>query len=206
MSAPISMAAGVLAAIALAGCGGSAASTTAATSATAGAAALPAGVRGRVLAAGELSGMQPQAPAVGADAPSWVVAEAVAPSHRASEVARLQRLGFLAAVREPLVAENGGQAAGVSIVEQFRSAAAAGAELAVESRQNAASGGRLTPFLVPGIPGARGFELSGQGGSGANVAFTKGPYLYVVGEAAEASSRASVLAAAQHLYNRVPAQ
>ncbi len=195
----------LLAASLLAGCGGSG-TTASSTTSAAGAAAPPGGVRGRVLAAGELSGMRPQPQLVGVDAPSWVVAEAVAPSHRASEVARLRRLGFLAAVREPLVAENGSQAAGVSIVEQFRSASAARAELAVEYGQNAASGGRLTPFAVPGIPGGRGFDLSGQGGSGANVAFTKGPYLYVVGEAAEASSRASVLAAAQHLYNRVSAQ
>ena len=199
------LAAAALAALVLASCGGSGASSSSST-ASAAANALPPGVRGRVLLAGELAGMQPQGtPAVAGDPSSWLAVESVAPSHRAAEAARLERLGFVAAVREPLSGENGGQQAGISLVEQFRTASAARAELAVEYRQNATSGGQLTPFPVPGIPGARGFELSGQGGSGSNVVFTKGPYLYVVGEAAEAPSRAAVLAAAQHLYARVAA-
>jgi len=198
---------GALAAIVLAGCGGSghdSATSTAATSATAQPPPVSGNIQSRVLAEGELSGVTVAGRSVVADSPeSWAVEDELPASKRTSEAERLRRLGFVAAVREPLVATTGSQTAGLSIVEQFRSPGSARSRLATEYRQSTASGGHVTVFAVPAIPGARGFELSSSGSSGSNVVFTKGPYYYLVGEQAEASSRANVTTAAQHLFNRV---
>jgi hypothetical protein len=208
---------GALAASALAGCGSSSnQASTASTATSSSTAALPPGappalrgVAGRVLVAGELSGLTPQGRRIlGISAASWVVEDQVPAGQRAREAARLRRLGFVAAVREPLVGVNGSQGGGLSIVEQFRSPAAAQQQLAAEIKLSTAPGIHATLFTVPGIPGARGFELSGPAGAGSNVEFTKGSYYYLVGAAQPPngpSARASVIAAAQHLYARVPA-
>jgi hypothetical protein len=103
-----------------------------------------------------------------------------------------------------------GGTSGLSMVEQFRSQAGARAELAEVVKQFKTSippPARATPFPVPGIPSARG--LAATGDTGANVAFTKGSYYYLVGAAGpppgaqSAPTRATVIAAAQHLYHRV---
>ncbi len=197
---------GALAAIVLAGCGGSghnSATSTAATSTSAQPPAPAGDIQSRALAEGELSGVAVGSPVLADSAESWVVADDLPASKRTSEAERLRRLGFVAAVREPLVASTGSQTAGLSVVEQFRSSSSARSQLTAEYRQNTASGGHVTVFAVPGIAGARGFELSSSGFSGSNVVFTKGPYFYLVGEQAEAPSRANVTAAAQHLFDRV---
>jgi hypothetical protein len=197
---------GALAAIVLAGCGGSGHSSTTSTAAASTSAQPPppaGNIQSRVLAEGELAGVTAGSPVLADSPESWVVADDLPASNRTSEAQRLRRLGFVAAVREPFVASTGSQTAGVSVVEQFRSSGSARSQLAAEYRQSTASGGPVTVFAVPGIAGARGFELSSSGFSGSNVVFTKGPYFYLVGEQAEASTRANVTAAAQHLFDRV---
>jgi hypothetical protein len=193
----IRMVGGVLSAVALAGCGSSGQST--ATSS----AQLPPFLSGRVLASNELAGLVPQGRTLSTSGAGWVAADETPPAQRTAEAQRLQKLGFLAGVREPLTATHGG-AAGLSIAVQFRSPSAARSDLATEYKLSAASGEHVTAFAVPGIPGARGFELSGAGSSGANVAFTKGSFYYLVGESSATSPRADVIAAAQRLYDGLP--
>jgi hypothetical protein len=211
---------GVLAALVFAGCGSShraATSSTATASSTAqvppGAPPALAGVSGRVLVAGELSGFTRQGQRqLGINADSWVVAEELPTSQRAQEAARLRSLGFVAGVREKLLeaANDGSPAEALSIVEQFRSPRAARTELAAQVQQVKASGHPVTIFTVQGIPGARGFGGSSLENSGLNIAFTKGPYYYLVGAgwlttSPSPPSRAAITAAAQHLYGRVHA-
>lgn len=166
-----------------------------------------AGVRGRVLRAGEMKGFSPQGRRLlGINPQSWVaetVGTQMTDAQEAAEVALLKREGFVAAISENLSA-NGGGVAGVSIVEQFHSSRGARAELPANIKQFKAEGG-FEPFFVPGIPAARGFGYSGA--PAANVAFTKGNYYYLVGAAGPPpgakTARALVIAAATHLYHRV---
>ncbi len=206
---------GIVAAIVLAGCGGSGHTTAATTATSSSTAALPPGappalrgVAGRVLTAGELAGFAPQGRrALGINAASWTHEEQLPPAQGASETARLQRLGFIAGVRERLTPAGGGPAEGLSVVEQLRAADAARAELAAEVSQVHAHG-RVTAFAVPGIPGARGFASSGAQSSGVNVAFVDGSYYYLVGAGWPAGyphppTQAALIAAAESLYRRV---
>lgn len=164
-----------------------------------------ASVRGRTLAAGEMDGFIPGRRVFAPTARGWVAATRVTGRRRAAEVNRLQRLGFLKALSESLATRAGQQ--GLSIVEQFRTAAAARAELAHETSR--AVLGSPMRFAVAGIPGGRGFAFRK---GGANVAFAKGPYYYLVGAAVAgpggpgpslARTRAIVSAGARHLYDRV---
>ncbi len=164
------------------------------------------GVFGRVLVAGELPGFAPQGQRIlGINAGSWVVEDQYPASQRAREAARLRSLGFVAAIRERLAPTNGTPAEAISIVQQFRNASAARSELATESRLI----GNETAFAVTAIPGARGFGGSSPESSGQNVAFAKGSYFYLIGTGAPSGvsmpSRATLIAAALHLYDRVPA-
>jgi hypothetical protein len=162
-----------------------------------------------MLAAGEMVGFTPQGRRLlGINPESWVVALQVPAAQQAAKVALLRRLGFVAAVREDLVGSGG--VPGLSMVEQFRSPGGARGELAAVVQQFKTSippPARFTSFAVPGIPAARG--LAATGDTGANVAFTKGSYYYLVGAAGAppgtpgGPNHASVSAAAQHLYHRV---
>lgn len=162
-----------------------------------------AGVRGRVLVANEMKGFVPHGRrALGINAASWAVVDQVPPGQRAALTGMLERLGFVAGLREDLIGPN--HLVGLSTVEQFRSVAAARAELRAELALAVA--GPAPAFAVSGIPGARGF---GAAGSGFNVAFADGRYFYLVGAESPppgvpgGPTRASVIAAAQHLYGRV---
>lgn len=213
----------VVAATALGGCGGtthtttvrSTASTASSAATTPSPARLPPGgppalrgVFGRVLAANELAGFRPQGRRVlGINASGWVVETEVPASLKAQETARLQRLGFVAAIKERLIPRNGMPSEGLSIVEQFRSQSAAVAELAAQTRMLKAAG-PLPTFSVPGIPGGIGSGGSRPENSGENVAFTKGAYYYLVGVGWRTGipsppTRAALVAAAQRLYGRV---
>jgi hypothetical protein len=203
-------------AIALSGCGGSSTSSTATTASTGTAAAArtlppgtPAALRGahgRLLRAGDLPGFAPHGQlTLSTSAQSWV-AEAP-PDQRASEAASLKALGFVAGLDEQLAPSKGGVAneGGVSLVEQFRSAHGAHAEIAAQVKQALRRG--ESAFSVAGIPGARGFGFSGST-TDANVAFAVGPYYYLVGfgtGSAGRPTRAQLIAAAQSLYGRVRA-
>jgi hypothetical protein len=160
--------------------------------------------------AGEMAGFTPQGRRLlGTNPQSWAVALQMPAAQQPGKVARLRRLGFVAALREDLMASGG--APGLSMVEQFRSPGGARAELTgvvTQFKAEIPPPARSTAFPVPGIPAARG--LAATGDTGANVAFTKGSYFYFVGAAGPppgtpgAPTRAIVIAAAQHLYHRVP--
>jgi hypothetical protein len=216
MGVRFSVVSSVVAAIVLAGCGGSSHNATSSGTATATTATqLPPGapppalrsVRGRVLTAGELAGFEPGGSRLlGIGPTSWVVGEELPRSQRAREVARLQRLGFVAAVGERLHPSGGGPAEGLSIVEQLRSPGSARREVAFALAHNHGPG--FSEFAVPAIPGARGFGGSSSATSGINVAFAKGSYYYLVGAGwpagtASVPTRATVIAAALRLYDRV---
>jgi hypothetical protein len=164
-------------------------------------AALP--LTGRVLHSGELAGMTISGPdRVTTGASAWVTNEGLPRSAQKAEIARLRKLGFVAGVDESLSSDQG--RGGISVVEQFRSAKSAKAELAYESTSN----GPWTYFPVQVIPGARGFEQISNSGNGRNVAFSDGVYYYAVGAgwsggSTKAVSRSAVIAAALVLYHRV---
>lgn len=132
-----------------------------------------------------------------------MVVDLYPPNQRAAEIARLQKLGFVAGLREHLAATSGNPSEAISVVEQFRTAQAAGRQVSSEAKPT----GGASAFSVAGIPGGRGFGGSGPQGSGENVAFAKGPYLYLIGFGAPSGtslpSRAVLSAAAVHLYRRV---
>ena len=207
----------VLVALALSGCGGSSTSSRRATttertasSGTGSAAVTPPpgtpaalrGPHGGVLLAGDLKGFVPQ----GYRTPSTSVESWVAefpPERRASEAARLKALGFVAGITEQLGPPQGGGATGeaISVVEQFGSAHGANGEVAAQRKQALARGD--STFVVPGIPGARGFGSSTSGPPDANVAFPAGAYYYLVGFSSSAAKRSQLITAAQRLYRRV---
>jgi hypothetical protein len=184
-------------------------STSVVPSPAGGPAAALAGVRGRILEPGEMAGFTPAGRRlIGTNPDSWAVALQVPAAQRATVVALLRRLGFVAALREDLVASGG--VPGLSMVEQFRSPSGARGELAAVVQQFKTSipaPDRFTSFPVPGIPGARGLATTLD--TGANVGFTKGSYYYLIGVAGArpgtpgAPNRATVIAAARHLYHRV---
>jgi hypothetical protein len=163
-----------------------------------------------VLAANELSGFTPAGHRlIGINPTTWVADNELPVSQRAREAARLQRLGFIAAVRERLVPVSGIPAEAISIVERYPSPSAARAELAAQIGLVKAAG-PVTAFAVPGIPGAVGFGGSHAQSSGENVAFAKGTYYYLVGAGwltgtPSAPSRSELIIAAVRLYNRVSA-
>jgi hypothetical protein len=210
MGAGSALLAGVAAAVVIAGCGGGghAASTSSSASiATTGASAspVPGGIRSRLLGQNELAGFRSSGVTVYKTASSWLSSEqGVPPNQVAAERAMLARDGFSLAAREDLM--SGGKA-GLSLVEQFRSPAAARDAFrlyAAQFKAPGAPGGAYAPFSVPGVPGAVGFSLGGASGGGINIAFTDGDYYYLVGqEGASPTAIANLNAAAQHLYRRV---
>lgn len=206
------------AALALAGCGAAssgpstsqaAVSTTVGSSQTRSStppprlAAALSGVRGRVLAAGEMGGFAPEDRTLSTDPRAWLNATQVPADQQVAELGRLRRWAFVKAVREDLLA-HGGQP-GLSIVEEFGTPAGARAEL--RAQVALAGSGPMARFAAAEIPGARAFGDS----SGANVAFTKGRYYYLVGAAAAgggatltlAQTQVAVAGAALRLYRRV---
>ncbi len=206
----------LLAAAALTGCGDASHKGTTSAAATAppsthSVSAPPAalrGVAGHILLANELPGFKPQdRRVIGVNAESWVAENEYPASERARVVARLQRLGFVAALRERLLPTNGTPAEGLSIVEQFRSSSAARTEVAAEVQADRAVG-HVTTFAVAGMPGAVGFGGVKTQFSGENIAFAKGSYYYLVGAgwptgAKSPPTRADLITAARRLYDRV---
>jgi hypothetical protein len=97
-------------------------------------------------------------------------------------------------------------AEGLSVVERFRSSKSARAETAFAATPQ--PGAKQTDFTVPGIPGARGFDISSAQTSGYNIAFGVGSHFYLVGVGWQTAlphppSRAKLVTAAQRLYKRV---
>jgi len=133
---------------------------------------------------GELHGFNVAEPATATNPQAWVAVNQFPAGERAATAGRLRRLGFTGGVREDLAwaapsAPGSGPpaAAGLSIVEQFHTPAGARSELTAELP--ALEPG--TPITVAGVPGASGYSSSGGGQDFANVLFTSGPDLYLVG-------------------------
>jgi hypothetical protein len=170
--------------------------------ASASTAALPA--TQRVLQAGELAGMKPMSPpAVVRGASAWVT-DSFPKSSRNEELARFRSLGFVAGIDENLVTPGNTDRYGLSLMEEFSSAKAARAELAHAQAVNPT----WAHFAVPGIPGARGFELTHGASPGRNVGFTDGPFYYIIGagwlgRSSNAVSRDQLISSAVVLYHRV---
>lgn len=119
---------------------------------------------------------------------------------------RLERLGFITGVNEQLHGIYPLKAQAVSIVEHFRTARGAQAELAYRYR-TLTSGHAQTPerFSVAGIPGAVGWGEHAGATTDTNIMFTSGSYYYLVGAGVDgaghgAPARTNLIAAAQTLY------
>jgi len=181
--------------------------------AVASASARPLSLRARLIQRGELAGFRVE-PGLArySTAQLWVQSDPkLNKAQRSAELARLRREGFKGLDQEFL--DRGAiKPAAVSWVMRLGSAAAARAELKASIRgyktEDAANGASFTPFAVRGIPGARGFELSGAGQVGDNVFFADGPFLYLVGEGwslgdKDPPTRAGLIAAVRKLRQRV---
>jgi hypothetical protein len=165
-------------------------------------------VFGRVLTPGELAGFAPQGRRVlGVNAASWVAEQGLPPAERVSEAARLERLGFVAGVRERLLPKAGGPGEAISIVELFGSPRAARANVRTEARTLArGAGAELRPLLIPGGKASGG---SSGGSTKVNLVFAKGAYFYLMGAhyptgTPNAPNLFDIILAGNHLYARVP--
>jgi hypothetical protein len=158
----------------------------------------------RVLQAGELARMKPLSPPVVVHGASAWVTASFPKSSRTAELARFRSLGFVAGIDENLITPGNTDRYGLSVMEEFTSATAATAELA----HAAAANPTWTQFAVPGVPGARGFELTRGASPGRTVAFTDGSFYYIVGagwlgSSSNAVSRAQLISTALALHQRV---
>jgi hypothetical protein len=159
---------------------------------------------------GELHGFNVAEPITASNPQAWVAVNQFPAGQRAATVGRLRRLGFTGGVREDLTwaapnpaGSTGPPAAGLSVVEQFRTPAAARSELTAELPTL----GPGTAIKVGGVPGARGYSSTGGGQDFANVLFASGPDLYLVGAEWPTSlegkmSLQDVVAAVQREYQR----
>jgi hypothetical protein len=159
---------------------------------------------------GELNGFNVAEPITATNPQAWAAVDQFAPGQRSAIVGRLRRLGFTGGAREGLTwaAPNAAGsttplAAGLSVVEQFRTPAAARSELTVELPTL----GPGNAIKVSGVPGAGGYSSTGSGQEFADVLFASGPDLYLVGAEWQASikrkmSLQELVAAVQHEYQR----
>jgi hypothetical protein len=164
----------------------------------------------RVLVANELTGFVPDRVQTAGDPVAWAK---IAPGALVNVAARLQFEGFSGAAREDLKATKSDRGA-LSIVVRLRSRAAATRELGLQRRDYATESRRLhghttTLFAVGSIPGAYGFTASDPGGgSGVNVIFADGRFVYHVAAGWSAGvddppTKQAIVSAAHHLYARV---
>ena len=168
----------------------------------------------RVIQAGEFPGflaLPGQSTTLYKNPKQWVsVDTSLTPAQASARIARMRREGFVAALSRQLGTPKREPWGGLSWVMQLRSAVAARAELVANVRDAASPGKRprsYTAFRVSGIPGARGYHLTSSSGSGDNVVFADGPFVYFVGfgwtgQPKNRPTRAELLAAATRLYIR----
>ncbi len=203
-----------ISAAALAGCGSNSHMNSSTSSsrppAPTGSPATRTGLQAKVLMPGELHGFNVAEPATAANPRAWVAVNQFPAGQRSATIARLRRLGFTGGVREDLIwagptapGSSPPPAAGLSVLEQFRTAAAARSEQTAELPTL----GPGTAIKVGGVPGARGYSSTGGGQDFANVLFTSGPDLYLVGAEWPTSLKGKMsvqelVAAAQHEYQR----
>jgi hypothetical protein len=139
-------------------------------------------------------------PIVQANVATWV---AVSKS-TAIDGQRVTGEGFAGALQQATATSTGGT--GLDFVLQLGSATAARSEQAAELAEDVIEQGHVhvTHFTVPGIPGSEGIAAAaGKRGSAANVLFTEGRCVLLVGNG-EVGSRykAHVIAGALALYRR----
>ncbi len=151
-----------------------------ASSATAAPYAMP--LAKRVLSPGQMPGyLVTQRPAVIRNSTRWAAGVEQAPSV-VREAKRLRGLGFVAGIDEQLHGRYPLQSEAISIVEQYRSAASAGAEFRHQSAQIVVGAhGAVTHFPVLGVPGAMATETRDSSGTSVNIAFADGRFYYLVG-------------------------
>jgi len=182
-----------------AGCGGGGSSSSSTPSTSTGATAarkLAVDLRPLLLKDNALPGYhRARQPMATSDPQTWASAVQDDPN-------RLRQIGFVAGARADL--QNASANAGLTLVERFKTAAAARKEIPFTIALN---GGpkSVTRFKVPGVPGAYGFASGGAGG-GRNVLFTKGPDYFVVGyiQGKGAPSTKELIATAQKQYAAAP--
>jgi len=157
----------------------------------------------RVLEPGELSGFSINGPVeIARSAKAWL--RPVTPTGFKG-VADLKAQGFVAAAREGLTGSN---AQASSAVMEFKTARAARATVAQVIAGLREANYAVNRFSVPGIPGARAAATSAVNRKGFTIAFADGRFWYFVSvsyppEAKRHPTRASVVAAARALYQRV---
>ena len=142
----------------------------------------------------------------------WTADEGVPGAQGQLQADRLDRIGFVAAVRQSMYADERSSAQLTSIVEEFRSPAGARAELTyrrLQARAAAQLGGETyTPFHVSEIPDAVGYDTVIPGTIGYTAAFTVGPFydqLEAIAPPSDpaAPSRTQIIGAVASLYQRV---
>ena len=175
------------------------------------AAPTPLPLRDRLIKQGDFAGYRPESAKQSfKTAKSWVAGGPhLAAAQTSAAIARLHREGFVAVLSEFL--DRGSERGnGLSWVMQLGSAASARAELKADLTEDKQGGGSFSAFSVPGIPGARGYRVSGGGGIGENIYFADGPFLYLVGQGFTSvdknpPTRAGLITAVRALSRRVHA-
>ena len=165
-----SVAALVVVVMLLGGCGSSSKTASSATQSAASASLAPYLVR-----AGEETGYSLEgAPTLASSPAAWDKGEA----GEAAETKRLTEEGFHAALT---VHTTGSNRAGVSFVVELATPSAAQRELAAQFKEQVAEQHPSSQFTVATIPGAQGMVASGHGKVDANVWFSEGSCLLLVG-------------------------
>jgi hypothetical protein len=145
----------------------------------------------RVLPASALHGfITTQRPTTVRSARTWA-ARVERSTTPARESARLERLGFVAGVREQLHGRFPLAAEVVSVVERYRTLAGARAELAYQ-RMMAETGWadeHVTPLRGIAIPGAMGWIARGPHIAAVNIMFSAGRDFYIVSSGAAPGTR-----------------
>ena len=179
----------------LAGCGSSS-STPQATSSTT--AAATAALAPYLVRAGEETGYSLEgAPTLASSPAAWDKGEA----GEAAESKRLAEEGFHSALT---VHTTGSNRAGVSYVLELGTPSAAQGELAAQFKEQLAQQHPSSQFTVATIPGSRGMVASGGGKLDANVWFSEGSCLLLVGDLVPSGTdpQAAVTAGAVKVYER----
>jgi hypothetical protein len=109
----------------------------------------------------------------------------------AREAARLERLGFVAGIREQLHGRFPLAAEAVSVVERYRTLAGARAELAYQRTmaENGWADEHVTPLRGIAIPGAVGWIARSPQIAAVNIMFSVGREFYIVGSGAAPGTR-----------------
>lgn len=129
----------------------------------------------------------------------------------ATDIARLRKEGFVAVVIRQLGTPIQEPWSGLSWVMQLGAPKDALSELAADvqkEKSTTKSPDTYQSFRVSGIPNARGYRLSGSSGTGYNVVFADGAFLYLLGfgwsgNPKKPPTQAQLIAAATKQYKRV---